>query len=98
MFLLQVCHIKAVLPRKGDPAQYRSRPVPFRARWLDIIGLIFFFFNICLFTTNTTLLVMRFRLSPGSLRQSFTDQVESLFIPASVSCSDPQHMLFWPIL
>lgn len=59
--------------------------VPFRARWLDNIGLVFFFFNLCLFMTNAILLTMRFNLRPGSFRQSFTDQFESLFIPAAVS-------------
>lgn len=64
-----------------------STLVPFRARWLDDVGLIFFFFNISLFVTNTFLLVARFRLRPGSFRHSFVDQVESLFIPAFVSFS-----------
>lgn len=51
---------------------------------------MFFFFNICLFITNTCLLVARFRLRPGSFRNSFIDQVESLFIPAFVSLDDPK--------
>lgn len=70
-------------------AELKSCLVPFRAEWLDAIGLVFFFFNICLFVTNVTLLVMRFNLRPGSFRQSFTDQFESLFIPAAVSNPQP---------
>ncbi|CAN8103618.1 unnamed protein product [Discula destructiva] len=58
--------------------------IPFQARWLTIIGLFFFFFNIILFITNVVLLAAKFRLRPGSLRHSFTDQFESLFIPASI--------------
>ncbi|PSR82237.1 voltage-dependent anion channel [Coniella lustricola] len=56
---------------------------PFQAQWLYVVGTIFFLFNILLFIINTILLVMRFRLRPGSWRQSFTDQFESLFISAS---------------
>lgn len=59
--------------------------VPFQAQWLYVIGIIFFFFNMCLFATISVLLLMRFRLRPGSFIHSFTDQVEALFIPASVS-------------
>lgn len=54
---------------------------------------MFFFFNICLFITNTCLLVARFRLRPGSFRNSFIDQVESLFVPAFVSLDDPKKSL-----
>lgn len=62
--------------------------VPFQAQWLNVIGLIFFILNVLLFVTNVVLITARFCLRPGSFRQSFTDQVESLFIPASVSWSD----------
>lgn len=72
---------------RGRPAECRFNSVPYRAQWLEIVGLTFFLFNICLFITNSILLAMRFRLRPGSFRHSFTDQVESLFIPASVSHS-----------
>ncbi|KAK0705298.1 voltage-dependent anion channel [Lasiosphaeris hirsuta] len=60
--------------------------LPYRSRWLTVIGLAFFFFNICLFVMNCILLTLRFRFRPGSFMQSFTDQFESLFISAFVIC------------
>jgi tellurite resistance protein TehA-like permease len=59
--------------------------VPYESDWLYYIGLVFFFFNLCLFVTNCILITVRFRLVPGSFVQSFLDQTESLFIPAVVS-------------
>ena len=59
--------------------------VPFKAEWLTVVGLMFFFFNIMLFITNCVLISLRFYWRPGSFIASFTDQVESLFIPAFVS-------------
>lgn len=59
--------------------------VRFRANWLLGIGLFFFMLNICLFIMNCVLISYRFYLRPGSFTRSFTDQVESLFIPAFVS-------------
>ncbi|KUI60623.1 Malic acid transport protein [Cytospora mali] len=58
--------------------------IPFEAQWLYIVGVIFCIFNMCLFVTNSILLLIRFRLRPGSFRHSFTDQFEALFIPASL--------------
>ncbi|ROV97704.1 hypothetical protein VMCG_07365 [Cytospora schulzeri] len=58
--------------------------IPFQAQWLYVIGVIFFIFNMCLFATISILLLMRFRLRPGSFIHSFTDQFEALFIPASL--------------
>ena len=59
--------------------------MPFQARWLTGIGLFFFMLNLCLFLLNCVMISIRFRLHPGSFTHSFTDQVESLFIPALVS-------------
>jgi tellurite resistance protein TehA-like permease len=59
--------------------------VPYDARWLDIVGLIFFFLNLGLFVMNCVLIGLRFHYRPGSFINTFTDQVESLFIPAVVS-------------
>ncbi|KAL6860313.1 hypothetical protein ACO1O0_004340 [Amphichorda felina] len=56
--------------------------MPFQARWLTGIGLFFFMLNLCLFLLNCVMISIRFRLHPGSFTHSFTDQVESLFIPA----------------
>ncbi|KAK0652182.1 voltage-dependent anion channel-domain-containing protein [Cercophora newfieldiana] len=50
--------------------------LPYRSHWLTGIGLAFFFFNLCLFAINTILILMRFRLRPGSFLNSFTDQFE----------------------
>ncbi|KAG7102137.1 hypothetical protein HYQ44_017947 [Verticillium longisporum] len=59
----------------------------YRSAWLDGVGIAFFIFNILLFITNCGLLLARFRLRPGSFMNSFTDQMESLFIPSFfVSC------------
>ena len=63
--------------------------VPFEARWLTGIGLFFMMLNLCLFLLNCTMISIRFRLCPGSFTHSFTDQVESLFIPAFVSMASP---------
>ncbi|KAM0427028.1 hypothetical protein ACHAPT_007926 [Fusarium lateritium] len=52
--------------------------------WIRGIGLFFFILNLILFVTNVILLSIRFHIRPGSFTNSFTDQVESLFIPASV--------------
>jgi tellurite resistance protein TehA-like permease len=54
------------------------------APWLRGIGLFFFFLNIVLFIMNCVLICTRFHLRPGSFINSFTDQIESLFISASV--------------
>ena len=59
--------------------------VKWTAPWLRGIGLFFFFLNIILFIMNCILICTRFHLRPGSFVNSFTDQMESLFISASVS-------------
>ncbi|KAK3946091.1 malic acid transport protein [Diplogelasinospora grovesii] len=56
--------------------------VPYKSEWLNIIGIIFFIFNICLFVMNCILISLRFYWRPGSFMYAFTDQLESLFIPA----------------
>ncbi|KAK3315028.1 voltage-dependent anion channel-domain-containing protein [Apodospora peruviana] len=58
--------------------------IPYRSGWLNGVGLAFFFLNIFLFFMNCVLITLRFRWRPGSLLHSFTDQFESLFIPAFV--------------
>lgn len=58
--------------------------IPYKTRWLDIVGLVFFFFNLVLFLTICTMIGFRFHYRPGSFISTFTDQVESLFIPATV--------------
>lgn len=64
-------------------------PVPWRTDWIYGIGVFFFLLNICLFLMNCILISIRFGLRPGSFTNSFTDQVESLFIPAFVSAPPP---------
>ncbi|KAG5951220.1 hypothetical protein E4U53_003552 [Claviceps sorghi] len=54
----------------------------YRAGWITTIGLCFCLLNVVLFVLNCILLSCRFYLRPGSFTRSFTDQVESLFIPA----------------
>jgi tellurite resistance protein TehA-like permease len=61
--------------------------VPYKVSWIDHIGLAFFFFNLCLFVMNIILISMRFYLRPGSFTNSFTDQMESLFISSCVCAS-----------
>ncbi|KAK1761381.1 malic acid transport protein [Echria macrotheca] len=56
--------------------------LPYNPAWLNGIGLAFYFLNLCLFILNTVLISIRFRLRPGSFVNSFTDQMESLFISA----------------
>lgn len=60
-------------------------PVPYRSRWLEIIGVIVFLFNICLFLMNCVLTILRFKYNPSAFKASFRDQSESLFFPATVS-------------
>ncbi|KAK7417128.1 hypothetical protein QQX98_004731 [Neonectria punicea] len=50
--------------------------------WIHGIGVFFLLLNIILFLANCVLISIRFRLRPGSFTRSFTDQFESLFIPA----------------
>ncbi|KAL7922954.1 voltage-dependent anion channel domain-containing protein [Trichoderma austrokoningii] len=54
----------------------------YRPEWVTGFGIFFCLLNIVFFLTNCVFLSMRFYLRPGSLTKSFTDQVESLFIPA----------------
>lgn len=59
--------------------------VPYKAAWIEGIGVAFALLNIALFVMNCVLITIRFHLRPGSFIGSFTDQVESLFINAFVS-------------
>ncbi|KAK0706453.1 voltage-dependent anion channel [Lasiosphaeria miniovina] len=59
--------------------------IPYQSRWLTGVGLGFFFLNLCLFAMNCILITLRFCWRPGSFRSSFTDQMESLFVPAVVT-------------
>ncbi|KAL9489462.1 hypothetical protein ACSS6W_001739 [Trichoderma asperelloides] len=54
----------------------------YRPEWVNGFGIFFCLLNIVFFLANCVFLSMRFYLRPGSLTKSFTDQVESLFIPA----------------
>ena len=58
--------------------------MPYDAKWLHYIGLVFMLINIGFFLANCALAIMRFRFSPGAFIHSFTDQMECLFIPAVV--------------
>ncbi|KAJ6441931.1 c4-dicarboxylate transporter [Purpureocillium lavendulum] len=58
--------------------------LPYRPAWVTGIGVFFFLLNVALFLLHCVLIAARFRLRPGSFVSSFTDQVESLFIPAFV--------------
>jgi tellurite resistance protein TehA-like permease len=59
--------------------------VPYRSNWLDVIGIVFFLINLTLFLINCVCISIRFRIRPETFIESFTDQVESLFIPSFVS-------------
>ena len=54
----------------------------YRASWITALGVFFCILNITLFLLSCLLITTRFCLRPGSFINSFTDQVESLFIPA----------------
>ncbi|KAL1837650.1 hypothetical protein VTJ49DRAFT_3549 [Mycothermus thermophilus] len=58
--------------------------LPGQPQWLVSIGLVFFFLNLVLFVANCVLITLRFIFRPGSLVQSFYDQVESLFISSII--------------
>lgn len=59
--------------------------IAYRTDWLWGIGMAFYIFNLCLFVLNCVLIAWRFWMVKGSFVRSFSDQVESLFIPAFVS-------------
>lgn len=61
-----------------------SIPVPFRFRGLDVIGTVFFLFNVLLFILNIIIISLRFYFFPKTFRASFLHPTESLFVPASV--------------
>ncbi|WDK09863.1 C4-dicarboxylate transporter/malic acid transporter [Colletotrichum graminicola] len=67
--------------------------LPYDAAWLNGVATAFFLFNIILFIMNCVLAGLRFKLRPGSLKHSFTDQTESLFIPSSVVSAFPIHTM-----
>lgn len=54
----------------------------YRGSWITIVGTCFCLLNMALFVMNCILLSCRFYMRPGTFMNSFTDQVESLFIPA----------------
>ncbi|KAG6012632.1 hypothetical protein E4U54_007407 [Claviceps lovelessii] len=54
----------------------------YRAGWITTVGLCFCLLNVAFFVMNCILLSCRFYMRPGTFTRSFTDQVESLFIPA----------------
>ncbi|KAK4202626.1 putative transporter [Triangularia verruculosa] len=58
--------------------------IPYESHWLTGIGLFFYFLNICLFILNCVLISLRFHWRPGSFVESFTDQMESLFISSII--------------
>ncbi|KAH7310658.1 voltage-dependent anion channel-domain-containing protein [Stachybotrys elegans] len=58
--------------------------IPSNAAWIHGVGVFFLLLNLVLFTTNCIMITIRFRLRPGSFIRSFTDQKESLFVPAFV--------------
>ena len=62
----------------------RAGIVPFRFPGLDIIGTIFFLFNVLLFIINVILISLRFYLFPETFKASFLHPTESLFAPAAV--------------
>ncbi|KAF6833134.1 C4-dicarboxylate transporter/malic acid transporter [Colletotrichum musicola] len=61
-----------------------SQIVPYQAAWLNGFAVAFFLLNLVLFIMNCVMATLRFRFRRGELVHSFTDQTESLFIPASV--------------
>ena len=58
--------------------------MPFRFNGLEIIGTIFFLFNLLLFLVNIVCITMRFVLFPETFKASFLHPTESLFVPSSV--------------
>ena len=95
MCSMPVCTVHTLLAQRQI---LRSPPVAvfYNPAWVTAIGTFFFILNIVLFLLNCTLLSWRFIIRPGSFLNSFTDQVESLFIPAFVRSQPsikpvPQH-------
>ncbi|PQE09619.1 hypothetical protein CJF32_00007089 [Rutstroemia sp. NJR-2017a WRK4] len=55
--------------------------IPYRSRWLEILGVIVMLLNIVFFITICTLITLRFRWRPGSFLKSVLSQSEALFVP-----------------
>ncbi|KAL8723767.1 MAG: hypothetical protein Q9225_000062 [Loekoesia sp. 1 TL-2023] len=58
--------------------------VPFRFRGLEVIGVIFFLFNLVLFIFNVSMISLRFYTFPETFRASYMHPSERLFLPAAV--------------
>ncbi|KAH7305081.1 voltage-dependent anion channel [Rhexocercosporidium sp. MPI-PUGE-AT-0058] len=58
--------------------------IPYKSEWLRIIGVILFLSNLALFLMNCIFITMKFRMRPGSFKESFISPSESLFTPAFV--------------
>lgn len=82
--ILHACKITPCHPILSSKLT-EPRPVKWKYSWIHGIGVFFVLLNIVLFLGNCVLLSIRFRLRPGTFTRSFTDQFESLFIPAFVS-------------
>lgn len=79
--------VSLLLPPCPNEQVLTGTAVQYTPKWITGIGIFFCLLNMVLFLTNCVMLTARFCLRPGSFTQSFTDQVESLFIPAFVSSS-----------
>lgn len=87
--ILHACKIALCHPILSSKLT-EPRPVKWKYPWIHGIGVFFVLLNAVLFIGNCVLLSIRFRLRPGTFTRSFTDQFESLFIPAFVSLA-PLH-------
>lgn len=56
--------------------------VPFQSRWINDVGLIFFFLNIGLYITVWVMILTRFINHRNTFRSSLIHPTESLFVPA----------------
>ncbi|KAK2734873.1 hypothetical protein FQN57_001436 [Myotisia sp. PD_48] len=58
--------------------------VPFKARWIEVVGTTIFLLNIGIYLIICALMCLRFYLFPYTFKTSFLHPTESLFIPAVI--------------
>lgn len=58
--------------------------IPFRSRWLEVLGTVVFLVNIVFYIIIWALMGVRFYLFPYTFKASFLHPTESLFAPAAI--------------
>ncbi|KAM3072540.1 hypothetical protein ACMFMG_009335 [Clarireedia jacksonii] len=81
MYYILVC---CVCARFGETEVLIGFAVPYRSRWLEILGVIVMLLNIVFFIAICTLTFLRFKWRPGSFFKSILSESEALFVPTCI--------------